>query len=68
MSAKRIRQVVAWSAAAMAGPLTVWAASDGHRVPELEETSPWLAVLYTAVCLAGVLVVGFKNSRRTHLD
>ena len=61
-------QLVAWSAAVLAGPLTAWASSDGHRVPELEETSPWLALLYTAVCLAGVLVVGFKNSRRTHLD
>ena len=29
---------------------------------------PWVAFLCTVVALAGVAVVAFKSSRRTHLD
>ena len=44
-------------------------ANDGYPDPEeLEAKFPWLPILYSVVCLAGILVVGFKNCKRTHLD
>ena len=36
--------------------------------PVLESSLPLLAVGYLAAGLAGIAVVGFKNSKRTHLD
>ena len=36
--------------------------------PELDWSMPWLALGYSVATLAGICVVGFKNSRRTHLD
>ena len=37
--------------------------------PMVEKTPvPWVAFLCTVVALAGVAVVAFKSSRRTHLD
>ena len=36
--------------------------------PVLEWSLPLLAVGYLAAGLAGIAVVGFKNSKRSHLD
>ena len=36
--------------------------------PEIESSLPWPATGYAFAGLAGICVVGFKNSRRTHLD
>ncbi len=33
-----------------------------------DPASPLLPIVYAMVALAGVGVVGFKNSKRTHLD
>jgi hypothetical protein len=42
--------------------------SDGYKFPDIEAQTPWSSVVYLAVFVAAVLVVGFKNARRTHLD
>lgn len=42
--------------------------SDGYTAPKPEEKNPWLGLLFMLVAAAGVLVVAFKNARRTHLD
>jgi hypothetical protein len=34
----------------------------------MEPTIDWLTILYFVVALAGMAVVGFKKSGRTHLD
>ncbi len=44
------------------------ALSDGYESPELKDEAPWTAILYLVVALAGICIVAFKNSRRTHLD
>jgi len=54
------------AAALLAGADAAWA-QRGHEVPMLDYSPPWLGMLYTAVFLAGVAVVAFKNARRTHL-
>jgi hypothetical protein len=41
------------------------AAQDGHTAPELESRFPWRAIGATAICFAGILLAGLKNSRRT---
>ena len=46
----------------------VSAGADAHTAPQIELERPWMAILYAVVALAGILVVGFKNSKRTHLD
>jgi len=33
-----------------------------------QSTTPWAAILYLLVATAAICVVGFKNSKRTHLD
>jgi len=44
------------------------AAGDGFTADILESSVDWFAILYALVALAGICVVGFKNSKRTHLD
>jgi len=39
-----------------------------YKAPELESSTPWIAILYIVIALIGILVVGFKSSKRTHLD
>ena len=39
-----------------------------YKAPELEPSTPWIAVLYIVIALIGILVIGFKSSKRTHLD
>ena len=41
---------------------------DNYSTPAKQETKPWIAILYAVVFLAGILVVAFKNAKRTHLD
>ena len=41
---------------------------DPFGSPLLESSFPTYAILYLLVGLAGVCMVGFKNSGRTHLD
>ena len=42
--------------------------SDGYRVPVVENAVEVLAVVCAIVALAGICVVAFKDSHRTHLD
>ncbi len=41
---------------------------DSYDVTVREGGIQWIAILYALVCLAGICVVGFKHTRRTHLD
>ena len=43
-------------------------AADGYEAPEIESKPHWAAIFYAFVALAGICAVGFKNSKRTHLD
>ncbi|MBN1554576.1 MAG: hypothetical protein JXA11_07505 [Phycisphaerae bacterium] len=46
--------------------VTAWAAQeDGFTSPELEGEFPWRAIGAAAICFAGVLLAGLKNSRRS---
>ena len=47
-----------------------WAAKRKRRTgaPEVKSSMPWMATGYALAGLAGICVVGFKNSKRTHLD
>ena len=46
-----------------------WAAQDAASAPKIEDgATPWTAIIYSVVALAGIAVVGFKNAKRTHLD
>ncbi|HUU60043.1 MAG TPA: hypothetical protein VMZ50_10900, partial [Phycisphaerae bacterium] len=38
---------------------------DGFTADILESSIDWFAILYALVALAGICVVGFKNSKRT---
>jgi len=49
------RESAAWSA----GP---------KGAPAVKASTPWRAVIYSMVALAGICVVAFKDPRRTHLD
>ncbi len=39
-----------------------------NGAPVLDSSMPWMAIGYAVAGLAGISVVGFKNSKRTHLD
>jgi hypothetical protein len=46
-----------------------WAADgEGVTPPTIESSTPWMAILYSLVAAVAICVLGFKNSRRTHLD
>ena len=56
--------MVLWLLAAPA-----WAKkTDKPGAPEVSAGMPWMATGYAIAGLAGVCIVGFKNSKRTHLD
>lgn len=40
-------------------------AQDANTAPDLEGEFPWRAIGATAVCFAGILLAGLKNSRRS---
>ena len=48
--------------------LTAASQDDGFSALSRKAKTPWTAILYGVVSLAGIAVVGFKNSKRTHLD
>ena len=58
----------------LAALLVMWMAHpalaiyDGHRLPKTEPKVSWFSILYLVVGLAGICVVAFKSTRRTHLD
>ena len=39
-----------------------------YEAPPIESLTPWVGIVYIVIALIGVLVVGFKSSKRTHLD
>jgi hypothetical protein len=41
---------------------------DHYKAPDIEEMPPWWPILYMIVFVLGIAVVGFKSSKRTHLD
>lgn len=49
-------------------PSLAASAVDPYAGPQLEPSTPWLAIMYGLVFVAGICVVGFKNPGRTHLD
>jgi formate hydrogenlyase subunit 3/multisubunit Na+/H+ antiporter MnhD subunit len=57
---------VAWPVAVLAARGSKKARTPG--APELEAAVPGWAILCTLVALAGICVVAFKSSKRTHLD
>lgn len=61
------RTVAAALAMASFGAIAA-AADDAFKATPREPSHDWIAVLYALVALAGICVVAFKNSKRTHLD
>jgi len=43
-------------------------AEDIYDAPAMEPAKPWFPIIYTIVFLVALMVVAFKNARRTHLD
>ena len=41
---------------------------DGFVAKPMAPSFPWASLLYILVALLGICVVGFKKSKRTHLD
>ena len=46
----------------------IGATDESEPAPKLESSIPWVAIMYTLVGLGGITAIGFKNSKRTHLD
>lgn len=59
---------------AVAAITLLWAAPvmarriDPNVTPELDYSPAWVGIFYSLIFIAGIVVVGFKNARRTHLD
>jgi len=50
-------------------PAWLRAAGDGYMLVTTEGPgTPWIAIGCALVGLAGICVIGFKNTKRTHLD
>ena len=47
---------------------TALAASDGFEPPVIKKGDYWYALAVALVALAGICVVAFKSSKKTHLD
>ena len=56
------------SLAAVAASRAAMGAGDGFEAPSIEPEGEWLTYVSLAVFVVAIAVVGFKNSRRTHLD
>ena len=41
---------------------------DGYEAPAIDPSIDWWTILYFVVAAAGMAVVAFKGSGRTHLD
>ena len=51
-----------------AGRVSAARAAVPKGAPVVKTSTPWRAVIYSMVALAGICVVAFKDPRRTHLD
>ena len=47
------------------GESLAWGRARVHRAPVLEQSLPWMAIVYSLIALAGICVAAFKNPRRT---
>ena len=47
---------------------TCLARKKKKAIPRLESSLPGYAIAYTLAGLGGIAVIGFKKSKRTHLD
>jgi len=57
-----------WTGMALLLASATAVASNGTAAPAVELKTPWMAIVYAAVSAVGILAVGFKNAKRTHLD
>jgi hypothetical protein len=64
---QRVRHWLAAAGAAAGAAQAAWA-GEGFDPPKIEKNIDWIAYLIAAVAVVGILVVGFKNAKRTHLD
>jgi len=67
MNARRFTQAALATAAWLVVPAAAICA-DEYKHAAKKESIPWVAILYMLACLAGIAVIAFKNTRRTHLD
>lgn len=58
------------TAALMAVGTASWTlgAGDGYDAPSASPDVNWIAWIFAAAFLIAIAVLGFKHSRRTHLD
>ena len=70
MTKRIVAMVAAWAVGAGAAFAQEQAAGDGfaNLINPMEPSIDWWTILYFVVALAGMAVVGFKKSGRTHLD
>lgn len=62
----KLRHVVSLAAACLLpAASTAAAAVDAAKAPAGEEATPWVAILYSLVGLAGICVIAFKNAKRS---
>ena len=66
------KRIVAMVAACVVGAGAAFAqeqaAGDGYLARPMDPSIDWWTILYFVVAVAGMAVVGFKKSGRTHLD
>lgn len=60
--------VTLWAALLPAVFAVVARAGDGYAVPDVDRKINWIAIAITVVALLAVCALGFKNSKRSHLD
>jgi len=72
---KMMKRIVLWIALLAAGLVwPAWARADENTLPDgftvqlIEAKPSWICIGISALALAGVSVVAFKNARRSHLD
>ena len=65
---KTCHLLVVAAALATSSAAALAAANDGFEPPALDAPTNWLAWVLGIVFIIGVIIVGFKNARRTHLD
>jgi hypothetical protein len=71
---KMMKRMMLWIVLAAALACPGWAHAqenmlpDGFTVQPIEAKPAWICIGISALALAGVCVVAFKNARRSHLD
>lgn len=67
----RVKKIL-MAAPVLLAVLKTAAAADGGGAapspPQIESSTPWIAILYSLLAAVAICILGFKNSRRTHLD